>query len=310
MNVRGIKAIVAFSLIEILISTTLALTLASLAIGAFYRVTNMVRSSQARLAMHASAQLLFNQLHRDLSATQSTCAFVAGCEIVAGGMDAGNVRIIFMRAKERNDEFGNTTTSLNYSDLVWQQILWKSASRELLIASSSGNRSFTFGSFTPAGSTNYNGQQAQTVAKPRRTLDVSDPIGATVDGLDDNVLFPSPSNHRLSIAHADDIGDFTDLERNLIPVANNVIDLTWEIICHDGTSVTINGSGPSLHVFQGVWLDGRMAPTLIGNPIYGNSAIAKRPRLLRLQFSLSDPVTDALCSFSFSFQLPALSSDG
>src|SRR5690606_10701102 len=131
----------------------------------------MVRRSQARLAMHASAQLLFSQLHRDISAVQQTCAFVSGCDFIPGGADAGNVRLIFMRAKERNDEFGKTQTSLNYSDLVWQQIVWNRNSGEIQIASGSGTRAFTFGSFTPPGASNYTGRQAQTVAKPRRYLD-------------------------------------------------------------------------------------------------------------------------------------------
>lgn len=309
MSVRRRNALLAFTLIEILVSTALAMTMAAIAIDAFHRITQMVNRSQARLALYTTAQRLFDTLHRDLAALQQSCAIVAGCGFAPGGLDDGNVRLIFMRGKEDNDDFGLTDTSALYSDLVWQQVVWNRATRTLHLATSSGNRTYVLGAFTPGG-INYSGRRVETVAQPRRTLDAGDPIGSATAGLDDNVVFPSASDHRISAAHRDDIGDFTDLERNLIPFATSVGDLSWEIVSHDGTGTVIDDSAVATHVFPGVWLDGRMASTLDAVPAYASSPVPRRPRLLRLRLTLVDDATRTTCTFAFSFQLPGVSADG
>lgn len=313
----------AFTLIELMVSTVLAMILLGLSITAFYNFRKMVARSEARLAMHASAQTTYTYLQRTLASVQQSCAFVA--TRVQGNAaltpDPGEIRLLFMRAKEQISSYREVANEDKYirNDLTWELWVWKRGDRTLSIANNSNGdtsvpgRNFVSGAFTPAG-VNFNGKRFYTTPQPRRTLDAANPFTAAAGGLDDNILFPGVSGTSMANA-AFDVGDYTDLTRNLSVVLDNVSDLAFDIVTMDGTSYLINdASAAAPVVLNGVWLDGRLGPALTSIPAYATSDAAKRPRLLRMRLTLADPryrreSVPLTAAFSFSFALPGLSGD-
>lgn len=293
-----------FTLIELLVSTGIAMALASLATTAFIQLSKTVARMEARMAMHTSAQRLYTQLNRTFACMQQSCAFVARSTLDT------DVRLIFMRAREQEWNYGQAGPGETINpDLVWEEWVWTRADQTLRVGANTPQRSFQVGgSFSPAG-VNYQTRTFIATPQPRRTLTVADPTGSAAGGLNDNIYFPNGSTPAVSQANAnDDIGDFTELERNLMPVLDRVSDLSFEIITHDGTAVTLDDSASTVppRVFQGVWLDGRMAASLSAAPAYATSELAKRPRLLRMRFTMTDAKLKITCPFSFSFALPGL----
>ena len=118
----------------------------------------------------------------------------------------------------------------------------------------------------------------------------------------------------MSLADLSDIGDYTDLQRQLEPVVERVLSpapgtdpaFTLQVVAHDGTVTTVDDSAATTTVLQGVWLDGRLAPLVTAPQVFATSDAAKRPKLVRIRFMLRDPKADFYQTFSFSFALPGM----
>lgn len=316
---------VGFTLLELMISTALAMLMAGLSISAFIQTRKMVQRAEARLAMYASAQRLHTYLNRTLSSVQQSCVFVGFSTAATRSGDAtdpGVVKLVFMRGKEHLWDFTPPDSSsiegaAVTSDLVWEELEWRRATGALRSGASSQGTSAAPGrSFTPTASSfvrngiDYGGKRFIVAPKPRRRVDPTS-TATVVNGLNDDLLFPDGSAVPVSLANAtDDVGDLSDAERNLAPLLERVSDLSLQIVAHDGTVTDLTDGAtrnPPL-VLQGVWLDGRLAPTLDAAPAFVASDLAKRPRLLRLRFTLVDDLRrpGLSCTFSFSFALPGL----
>jgi prepilin-type N-terminal cleavage/methylation domain-containing protein len=279
-----------FTLLEVLISTAVAVTMAGISVGAYVQVRKTILRSEALLAMHDRAQGVYNAIYRDLQATMPDCAMVIAA-------DAGSVDLVAMRGKE--DSFDYDPSADNYrSDLVWYEWRWKDGA--LANAHSTPVRQFTANNRLVFGRVDYRGMGFINLPQPRRWLDPAQPFAT----LDDNVYFPDASG--ASRADPTDIGDRADLLRNLAPVAGGVQELALQLVLHDGTVETIDGSAARTLVIPGAWMDGRLAPRLSDPPDYPTSAAAKRPELLRLRFTLEDPRIALRQTYSFSFALPGL----
>lgn len=314
-----------FTLLELMISSALALLMAGLSISAFIQTRKMVQRAEARLAMYASAQRLHTYLNRTLASLQQSCVVVGFSTVATRSGDAtdpGMLKLVFMRGKEHLWDFAppDTTALADAAvtgDLVWEELEWRRATGALRSgASSQGTPAAPGRWFTPTASSfvrngiNYGGQRFTVAPRPRRRVDPTS-MATVVNGLNDDLLFPDGSAVPVSAANAiDDVGDLTDAERNLAPLLERVSDLSLQIVAHDGTVSDLTDGAtrnPPL-VLQGVWLDGRLAPTLDAAPAFAGSDLAKRPRLLRLRFTLVDDLRrpDLSCTFSFSFALPGL----
>lgn len=309
-----------------MISTALGMLLAGLTVTAFYHFRKSVNRSEDRLAMCSSAQNIYVYMQRILASAQHSCAFVVTRIQRSAGItpDPGEIRIVFMRGKEEVSSFRtmeNTSRENEYirNDLTWELWVWKRSDQTFSIGTNSiggtaqGGRSFVSGDFSPAG-VNYNNQRFFVTPQPRRTLNATDPFTANPGGLDDNILFPGAGG--LSMANpTQDVGDYTDLKNNLTTVLSDVSDMSFDILTFDGTTYVIDdqSSAPPV-VLNGVWLDGRLAPTLTAAPIYSTSDLTKRPRILRLRFTLNHPKwkhssAPLASTFSFSFAMPGLLAD-
>lgn len=295
-----------FTLIELLISTALAMMLASVATGAFLQLRQTIARAQDRLATHASVESLYTTLKRSVDNLQQSCGMVAQS-------DAGQIRLIFMRAKMDSEDYRPGRWPIDNikvtADLVWEEWRWDPALGTLTVASSSPLRSYrSLSDFTPA-TVNLNRSTFLSLPQPRRYLDPTAPTGAQPGGLDDNIYFPTTADPTASLYHPEDVGDYTDMIRQRTPIMRGISALTIQLVAQDGTVLTLN-QGPSVHqVIQGVWLDGRMAPTLSAAPDFATGPVAKRPVLLRLRFTAGDAATGAEKVFSFSFPLPGLAGE-
>ena len=302
-----------FTLIELMVCTALAMLMAGVAISAFVQTRKLVERSEARLAIYTSAQRLYTHLNRTFASVQQTCALV----VRSTSGSPGTVQLVFMRAKESNSNFGTPVASAVNPDLVWEQWVWTRSTATLKRSASSDNRSFKSGTFTPSG-VDYSGKTFQVAPQPRRVLDPANPLTQTMPfsgpNLDDNVLFPNGSNVSKASA-AGDLSDWGDLSANLVPVLDQVTDLSLEIVANDGSVLPVDDSTNATRVFNGTWPDGRLAaglgtiPDLVTQ--YPASDVAKRPKLIRMRLTLADQRKAAglSCTFSFSFALPGLMLD-
>ncbi len=309
-----------FTLIELLICSAIAMVLAGFCVSTFYQFRKVVVRAESRQAMYGTAQNTYAYLQRTLSSVQQSCAFAVTRvqRDVLLDPDPGEIRVAFMRGKESIDSFrGFDSANKVFSDLTWELWVWNRANQTLSIANNSigdatnPGRAFQSGAFSPAG-VSYNGKWFHVTPQARRTLNPADPFGAGAGSLDDNILFPNASGVSMA-SPLGDIGDYTDLVNNLAVVLENVSDLSFELVTHSGAVHVVDDSAAAAPlVFQGVWLDGRLAPTLTAAPIYATSDLARRPRLLRLRYTVTDPrwrndAAPLSTTFSFSFALPGLS---
>jgi len=303
-------------MIELLVATAIAMAMAGLATSALIQVRKMIIRAEATLTMNTQALSIYSQLDRQLGALQQSCALVV-TSTATTGTTGGEVRLIFMRGKDDLYDFSfapPSPTPMN-SDLVWQEWDWQQGAQAVYAASSTPNRSFApTASFKPDNASDYKGFTFETVPQPRRVLSGTAPTMADPGGLDDNLWFRDFSSSAGSLASASDIGDYTDLQNNLVPcTVSTVSDWSLQLVAHNGAVTTIDDSTTSTLVIPGVWLDGRMVPatgvnTKLSSAVdFADSPLPLRPRVLRLRFTLTDTTAVISRTFSFSFALPGLS---
>lgn len=257
----------AFTLLELLISTAIAMLVAGLVTTAFLQTRKVINRAEARLAMHAHAQVIFQAMYNSFASLQQTCAMVALSKQAGGSPEEGQVDLIFMRAKESRNDFWQEGACLAQSQLAWEEWRWLRSTRTLYTATSSAvgekadsrrRRTFRLGSsFTPSGSgVDYNGKSFINQAKPRRTLDPASPLAI----LDDNLWFPgthavvaqvtpwtalTPRYWYPSLAPTNaDEGDYGDLQSNIALTCEQVSDFSIEFVLHD-PAVTLPVPNPA-----------------------------------------------------------------
>lgn len=300
----------AFTLIEVLISTSLCLVIASAAASCYFKVVSLVRRTEARVAMHADAQSVYGSLHRVFCATEQHCAMVFQSTQSDGSgsaTDPGSWRVIFMHGKENNEDWQWANQSQNdNADLVWETWTWRAGSQSLLSATSTPRRTcYLSSSFAPSGGVDFNNTTFSYLPQPRRYLSPTLPEVT----LDDNILFPGPATTYPipSLANTQDYGDMQDLDNNLATVLSHVVASSLQMVAMDGSVLTLDDHSTATTVLQGVWMDGRLAAQLGQPQTFAGSDLALRPRLIRLCYSVNDPHSGLTQTFSFSFPMPGMS---
>jgi len=310
-----------FTMIELLVSIALATVLTAVCISAFQQGVANIKRTEAKVRMHANAQTVYAYMEHSLSSLMQDTAIVTA-STQSTGPGTGDVTLIFMHGKEDETDWiwllGQTYQN---SDLQWEIWKWTAATQQLSVGTSSNNRCFTVtSSFKPDGYNDYLNQTFLNVDQPRRTLSATNPY---LD-LDSNVYFPTSATPgaTVSAASTGDIGDWTDLNTNRLPVLTSVSDFAFQLVDCDATYTTIDDTATTLNEIDGCWLDGRIATATASaaapnyqfpvmypdtQTYFPQSAFAHRPRLLRVRFTLTDAASAASQTFSFSFALPGLS---
>lgn len=291
----------AFTLIELLISLAIGLLLVSVAFASFRTVRKTVERTSARLDMHQRAAVAYRGLRADLSAQMPDCAMFIRSIIddpTTTTVDETALELVFMRGKIDIDNWnwGNQSTGDDNSDMVWAQWRWAKATATLSAGVNRWQRGFTNGIDWPAPSgpstNNMKDKSFYLVPLPLRELDPIDPWKT----LDLNVVRTDPAKR-----DPEDLGDGEDLQHETRPVVHQVTACTMELVMADGSAHTYDGSTKHTDVFKGIPMDGKLTDT-----DFTKSEIARRPRLLRLRFTLRDARLDLEQSFSFSLQLPGV----
>ena len=291
----------AFTLIELLISLTIGLLLVSVAFAGFRQVRKTIDRSTARLDMHQRAAVVYRGMRADLSAQMPNCAMFVRSIIddpLTPIIEGPAVEMVFMRGKIDIDNWNWSAqwSRDNNSDMVWAQWRWDQASGTISAGANRWQRKFTnqIDWPPPSGpaSNNLNGTSFTVIPLPLRAVDPSGPWSS----LDLNVIRTDKTKR-----DPEDLGDGEDLKRETRPVIRQVTACTLQLVMSDGSSLTYDGSATKSGVFEGIPMDGKFVDT-----DFKKSAIARRPRLVRLRFTLSDPRLDLDQSFSYSLQLPGM----
>jgi hypothetical protein len=319
-----------FSLIELLISVSIAVAIAAMMSTAFFQTRAAITRAQARLALADEARSIYMALAASITSAQQSCAVVAMAVQRTGAAtgDPGSVSLIFMRGNDDKDSFG--ATSYDSSQIVWEQWQWRRGTGTIHAGTNrpiqDDARQFNVAStFRPNGGVDYKGKAFVNVPQPRRHLDPADPVGPPAlagpakSRLDDNIWFPDPANPHQSLVSTEDLGDYGDLQIAIAaPAFDHVTDLCFQIVPHDESLpvVSVDDSADATTVWQGVWLDGRLGAgadrtdaTLAPPHVFPGSDGARRPKLLRLRFTLVEPRSKVAQTFSFSFAWPGMARD-
>jgi len=285
-----------FTLIELLVSIGLILTVTVIAITATTQMLHMTRRLQALQSMDATASTLFNKLSGEIASMHP-------CTAVWLHSDATNhsVELVFMHAIN--------TPGDNRADLLWSRWHWSSGARLLtaavnrparwsaILANQARNYwqistgSKMSGTLWAAGSDSgisyYN--SFLSVPQPLRALPSPPTVGAVSGALD--------ANNWLS-GEASDFGDYADLLRQARPLLEECTALRLELIDRNGNVQAADGVAALAWSVTGSHIDGRGQPDL-----------DQRPSLLRISFTLTEPLTAlnrsrTLVSRTYSFSCP------
>jgi prepilin-type N-terminal cleavage/methylation domain-containing protein len=311
----------AFTLLELMVSITIASLMATLAMTAFLQVRSLVNRAESRIAMHAAAQTIYAALHRSFSSAAPGCAMVLSStqvttDPVTGKATGGDVTLVFMHAKEDTNDWewggGSVTVPIEVqSDLLWEQWRWQAATQTLSSGTSNPCRQFS------VPRPNYHVQPMDALPQPRRALNATDAATLRL-ALDDNLYFPSTTASgsapafTFSTASSGDVGDYEELQANAMPALTQVSAFAVQVLTHDGTVIpapqgVVDGSATTFTQFKGVWQDGRLTDVLTAPQVYAGSAAALRPETIRVRFTLTDARVGLSTTFSYSFALPGAS---
>jgi hypothetical protein len=188
--------------------------------------------------------------------------------------------------------------------MVWTQWRWDRASQTISAGKCANYRSFTNQtSWVPSSgpsSDDFNGSTFFTTPQPRRVLDAFQPWTT----LDDNFWRVDAAKR-----DANDVGDGTDLRNQTKPAIRQVSDCQLELVMADGSSQAYDGGSARTDVFNGIPMDGVITTLPSGDSVdnrFKASEIARRPRLARLRFTLTDARADLHQDFSMSVALPGV----
>jgi prepilin-type N-terminal cleavage/methylation domain-containing protein len=267
----------AFTLIELLISLSLMAFLLSTATYSFTQVKTMTARIQARQALHNTARIIYERLRFEIDSMHQGAAFY-----LRSGGATGPVELVFLHGKFDTVDFriedGYGMYVYHNTDQLWTRWAWIPDSRRIEVSSSTTVRKFQLTQDWVRNGINYKNQYFGFLPEPRRVA------GAAVTELDANA-FGTPSPY--------DYGDYTDLLRNSAPTALTCTDFRIEISLQDGTSISASTDTSSNHAINGVLID-------------GSADDARRPRLIRLRFDLTDDRLKMTETFSFTFLAPGL----
>jgi hypothetical protein len=276
----------ALTLIELLVATMLIAMVLTAATTAFMQMRAMTVRIQARQGLHDTARIIYERMRWEVSSLMQGSAFFV-TSAAATPASPGAVELVFLRGKLDHLDFmieGNYGGFANaVTDTVWSRWAWDPARRQITLASNNQARSFTADVDFKAGTYNYKGRPFRNLPAAERQARA----GSAAATLDANAY---------GTGATDDIGDYQELLRNAVPIAVDCADFRVEVVCQDGSTVSAPGAADAVFAADGQYVDGR-----------GGSALAKRPRLIRIRFTLTARKTTVSETFSFSFQAPALS---
>lgn len=280
-------------MIEILVSLGLMTFLLASATFAFNQMRTMANRVRIRQAMHSTARVVAERLRQEFSATMSQGSFHV---ISDSAPDGSEIELIFLGGRYDHQNFGlenghlaDTAPDASASDLTWVRLAYDQDAGILTLADNAMYRSFTIPSTWGHMGEDYRNSTVGILPEPRRRAAAD---GTTMRAmLDDNSW---------GTGFGGDFGDYAELCRRAVPIADRCRDLTLVIVDGDGTETTFIAGNPAFRSWPGLLLDG-------SDPV---DLVLDRPALVRLRFTLDDPRSDIEQVFSWSFPLGGILPEG
>ena len=333
----------AVTLVEIIVATALGVIITAMTWEVFLSAKSTSARATARVALHQASASLQDAFERDFGTMAPALAlFVRSTPTVSGSTRQDAIEIVFMRSTAPLDKQASSSTYDRYlADHHWVRWLftrtrteaagvWTTTAATLKRSTSTPIRSWqTNAALTTAPSVrdplggalrgNYNGTSWINIPRPLR-----DASGG-VESLDFNRygLMPNQISANTPIG---DIGDLADLAANEQLVSADVRDFLIGWVDAGGNAVTVDGSTAATHNIDGLYMDvvgpdnGRYldrlqnprasspgAALVPASPQYDyRPALSRRPRLMRISFSLVDKPTGVHQAFTLSVATPGL----
>jgi len=269
------------TLIEVLISMTMMVFLLTTATVALTQVKTTTRRIQARQALHNTASIIHERLRYEFDAMMDVGALWLRSDTAGGG----KLELIFLRGKLDHLDFQLENNAGYYAfaqtDLVWTRWAYLGSTKTIEVAESTPRRLHQL-------TTNwirhgFNSQNSWFAHLPT-------PVRSAAEN-------PEIVLERTAFQNGapEDFGDYQDLLKNARAIAIHCTEMTWEMVRVNGSSVAVGTEATTTVRADGNRIDGRDA-----------AAAAARPALMRLRFTLHDPMTRLEETFSFSFRTPNL----
>lgn len=321
------------TLVELMVAISIGMAMIALAWTAFSRTSAGTARASARIELHESAAVVREYLARDLGNMAPTLAFFARSQPqVASGADRiDSIEMVFMRTTAPLLSQSSTLSQDQYkSEYHWVRWRFRRTWRDiagvatvvatgLYRSSSTPTRSWRSSSAASAWAapnlndpapgfkkwTNYgpSGGPGAAQGNGREWINIPRPLRDASEGI------PSLDNNRYGVppAYIDpasrygDIGDLTDLDRNEELVSDRIRDLTIGWVAADGSAVALTSDAAADQRIDGLYLD---VTGPAGNPYAAQ--LGRRPRLMRVAYSLADATSGVAQDFAVSIASPGL----
>jgi prepilin-type N-terminal cleavage/methylation domain-containing protein len=288
----------AFTLVELLVATSLLLSVVTVATVALSQMMKVVRRVQATQDLHDAASQIHKRLTRQVSAMHPCTAVWLHEDKVAE-----TVELVFMYGEERAGSIydqplpkrRDPVPALLNTDQRWIRWFWSKKTGHVSIAEGRGERSFlvdrsSTAAYWPFTANAMTGADLFLVL-PQPQRDKGTGPQAVLDQNQWNTGFPG------------DVGDYEDLTNTAVPVLTNCTSLTIQIVDLNNTTPppTANGTGNTgvIYAASGAYADARDHPDRL-----------KAPSIVRLLFTLTnyfvpgDDQTKVEATYSFSASTP------
>ncbi len=295
----------AFTLVEIMIATALAMFLTTVALTAFVSVKRTVDRAEARLQLHQRARTFYDTVANASAAIEPTCAIAVITRRSDRATPAtlratpGEITLVFMRGLLSDMDFqrniGYRAAIDHTADMAWECWSWDRSSATIHIAHGRRNTWFQNqdGAWTKAGLTWTNPDWFGIWAQPRRSF--ASLVGVTSPTDRIAKLWTEMDDNRWGAMNgSENIGDGSDLRSRLKSAMEGVEDLTLELVCGDAADgIRASDDADRCLVYDGLYPDGTAT----------KAEVARAPRLLRLRYTLKASRGTLRQTFSHSFTL-------
>jgi prepilin-type N-terminal cleavage/methylation domain-containing protein len=275
----------AMTLTELMIAMALTSLVATAAITGILQMQVMTRRAEALMGMHDTARIIYERMSADIAAMQQTGCWFVTCTASSPTVP-GTLEIVFLRAKYDQNEFSLKdsygTAAPTVSDLTWTRWAWNGPASQITVASNPAYRTFTTAAGTPYATLPTPQQftnNAAGTATPAAVLN-RDAYGTGA---------------------AADVGDYQDLLNRAVPIAINCTAFRCDVVTQAAANSFSANPATGTLVFSG---DGMRIDGLVNSG--ATADFGRRPRLIRIQFTLADNNLGISNTFSYSFQAPGL----
>lgn len=291
----------AFTLIELLIAMSLVTLIGIGASTTLLQLHSLTRRVQALQLLHSQARIIYERFSAEVAGLQQTGA----CFVTCTAGTSGGLEVVFLGSKYDALDFTIAGAAGRYirgtGDLVWTRWYWNGVRQELQVARSAGAREFTADvSWGPGPGMDFGTSTAKipsNVAAPSPFRNLPSPQRVVAA---DRTPATTLDRNAYGTGSSGDLGDYAELVQRSIPIASGVTAFRCDVVAQKPSESFIGDPEAGSGAF---WADGIRVDSQVQA---GNTDFDRRPRILRVRFTLTEPRSGVAETFTFSFPAPAL----